>query len=198
MRTPCPGIPRARSLAPPLLALVALLSAGCSSRPPIETVPEVDLERFMGDWYVLAHLPVGVERDAHNAVESYRLGRGGRIETTYAFRRGGFEGPLKVLTPVGFVRDRESRAVWGMQFVWPFRAEFRIAHLDADYGETIIARTRRDYVWIMAREPQLPPGRLEALEAEAVRMGYPAEAIRRVPQRWPDPEHPVSARRSDD
>jgi apolipoprotein D and lipocalin family protein len=39
----------------------------------MKTVPYVDLERFMGDWYVVANIPTFVEKGAHNAVESYSL-----------------------------------------------------------------------------------------------------------------------------
>ena len=48
-----------------------LLSAGCKSMPPIRTEPSVDLDRFMGDWYVIANIPTFVEKGAHNAVETY-------------------------------------------------------------------------------------------------------------------------------
>jgi apolipoprotein D and lipocalin family protein len=39
-----------------------------------------------------------------------------------------------------------------MQFIWPFKAEYRIIYLSEDYTRTVIGRTKRDYVWIMARE----------------------------------------------
>jgi apolipoprotein D and lipocalin family protein len=167
---------------------------GCSSRAPMNTVPRVDLERFMGDWYVLAHVPSRAEKEAYNAVETYTLGENGRIETTYAFRRGGFDEEVREMHPVGFVEDEATKATWGMRFIWPIRAEYLIVHLDAEYSETIVARTKRDYAWIMARQPELPAGRLEALEDKLVELGYDRDAIRRVPQRWPDPGHPVSDR----
>ena len=62
--------------------LVAWLAA-CSSTRPIDTVQQVDLERFMGDWYVIASIPTFLERGAHNAVERYRLDDDGSIETVF-------------------------------------------------------------------------------------------------------------------
>jgi lipocalin len=47
--------------------------------------------------------------------------------------------------------------VWGMQFVWPFKGDFRIVVLNADYTHTVIGREKRDYVWIMARQPTIRP-----------------------------------------
>ncbi|MDP6879185.1 MAG: lipocalin family protein, partial [Candidatus Marinimicrobia bacterium] len=36
----------------------------------LETVDYVDLEKFMGDWYVIANIPTFIEKGAVNAIES--------------------------------------------------------------------------------------------------------------------------------
>ena len=166
----------------------ALLLTGCqASLPPIEPVDYVDLPRFMGDWYVIANIPTWLEQGAHNAVESYRLDDDGSIATTFTFRADAFDGPDKRYTPRGFVRDTESNAVWGMQFVWPFKGDYRIIHLTDDYSVTVIGRNKRDYVWLMAREPELSPERYaEAVEVIAA-AGYDVSLLQRVPQQWPQP-----------
>jgi apolipoprotein D and lipocalin family protein len=164
-----------------------LLLAGCQATPtraPVPTVARVDLQRFMGDWYVLANIPTRIERGAHNAVESYRLAPDGRILTTFTFRQGSFEGPLKRYEPVGFVEDTQSNAVWGMRFVWPIKADYRIAHLDDDYRVTIVAREARDYVWVLSRTPRLPENEFRELERLVQEMGYDMSKFQRVPQNW--------------
>src|SRR5690606_8585824 len=118
---------------------------------------------FMGDWFVIANIPTFLEKGAHNAVESYRLDSDGTIDTTYTFNKNSFDGPRKTYHPRGFVVDRESNAVWGMQFVWPIKADYRIVHLNDDYTQTIIGREARDYVWIMARTPVIPEADYSAL-----------------------------------
>jgi len=174
--------------------LFALLpwTAGCASHPPLPTEPFVDLEHFMGDWYVQGHIPASAEEDAYNAVESYALEGDRKVLTTYAFRDGGFDGDIEVMTPTGTVRDRETNAEWGMKFFWLFSAEYLVAHVDEAYSETIIARTARDYVWIMTREREISEARYERLAAMVADLGYDVTELRRVPQRWPDPEHPVT------
>ena len=107
---------------------------------PMPTVPHVDLARFMGRWYVIASIPTFIEKDAHNAVERYALAATARIATTFTFRAGGFDGEEKRYTPRGFVLDRASNALWGMQFVWPIKADYRIVYLTADYSQTVIGR----------------------------------------------------------
>jgi len=63
-----------------LMILVGLVGcAGAPAREPIHTVEYVDLERFMGDWHVIASIPTFVETGAHNAVETYRLDDDGRL-----------------------------------------------------------------------------------------------------------------------
>jgi len=166
------------------LLTLALMLAACSSSPAIPVAERVDLERFMGDWYVIANIPTAPERGAHNAVESYRLEQDGTIATTFTFRDGSFDGPEKVMRPRGFVRDSTSNAVWGMQFVWPVKAEYLIAHVDPQYTETIIARSRRDYVWIMARTPQIPERDYARLVQQVAELGYDTSRLERVPQRW--------------
>ena len=171
------------------LSLATLLFvAGCSgpTEKPISTVDYVDIKRFMGDWYVIASIPTFIEREAYNAVESYLLMADAKVATTFTFRKGGFEGEQKHYNPTGFIQDTESNAVWGMQFIWPIKADYRIVYLNDDYTQTVIGRNKRDYVWIMARSPQIPEDDyqrlLELLEAE----GYDVNKLRKVPQIWPD------------
>ena len=170
---------------------VALASAligfpGC--RPPagvpLRTVAKVDLARFMGDWYVLASIPTFIEKGAHNAIESYRLEADGTIATTFTFRKGGFDGPEKRYSPRGFIFDRSSNAVWGMRFVWPIKADYRILHLNEAYTQTLIGRVKRDYLWIMARTPAIPESDYLELLRLAADQGYDPARVQRVPQRW--------------
>ena len=159
---------------------------GCQSAtlPPLKTVANVDLPRFMGDWYVIANIPTFIEKGAHNAVESYRLDKDGTIATTFTFRAGSFNGEQKRYTPRGFVRSDPSNAVWGMQFVWPIKADYRITHLAADYSQTIISREARDYVWIMARTPSIPEADFQRLSSIVAGQGYDIKQLQRVPQQW--------------
>ena len=117
-----------------------LLSACAPKKPTLPLVRKVDLQKFMGDWYVIANIPTFIERDAHNAIESYRLESDGSIATTFTFRAGGFDGPLKRYQPMGYVLDTQTNAVWGMQFIWPIKADYRITYLNDDYSQTIISR----------------------------------------------------------
>ena len=168
-----------------LPALTAGLVAGCASQQaPLEPVDYVDLERFMGDWYVIANIPTFLEKGAHNAVETYELNDDGSIATTFVFRKDGFDGKRKEHNPTGFVTDTSSNAVWGMQFIWPIKADYRIVYLTEDYSQTVIARNKRDFVWVMARTPEIPQADYDAIVSMIADMGYDIDELQKVPQRW--------------
>jgi len=160
-----------------------ILTLGCQTMKPIETVDYVDLNRFMGDWYVIASIPTFIETDAYNAIESYRLDKDGTVATTFRFNKNSLDGPLKEYHPRGFVRDTQSNAIWGMQFIWPFKAEYRIIYLNDDYSVTVIGRTKRDYVWIMSREPAIPFEGYTRIINFLKEQGYDIDKIRKVPQK---------------
>ena len=150
----------------------------------METVDYVDIERFMGDWYVIANIPTFLEKGAHNAVENYALDADGTIATTFTFRDGSFDGERKEYTPRGFIRDTTTNATWGMRFVWPIKADYRIVYLNSDYSKTIIGRQKRDFVWIMAREPEIADSDYAMLLDIVESRGYDLSKVQRVPQRW--------------
>lgn len=135
----------------------------------------------MGDWYVIACIPTVIETEAYNAIESYQLEKDGSINTTFVFRKGGFDGPEKRYNPRGFVVENTGNSVWGMQFLWPFKSEYIIAYLDQDYNNTIIARNDRDYVWIMARTPIINDNQYQELTKKIANLGYDLSKLRKVP-----------------
>ncbi len=169
-----------------LFAVVAACTlAGCAAREPnMQTVDYVDIDRFMGPWYVIANIPTFLEKNAHNAVETYRLNDDGTIATTFTFRKGSFDGKLKEYNPKGFITDTETNALWGMRFVWPIKADYRIIYLDEDYTQTVIGRQSRDFVWIMARTPTIPEEDYKKLLDFIATFGYDMSKVQRVPQRW--------------
>ena len=161
-----------------LLAAFFLSLNGCMTQPPIKTVSEVNLQKFMGPWYVIGHIPTFIEKNAFNAIESYELNQDGTIGTTFTFNEGALTGPLKTYKPKGFVIKDSGNALWGMQFIWPIKAQYKIVYLDEAYQNTIIARDDRDYVWIMSREKKIEQKTLEQLVKKIETDGYDIKKIR--------------------
>ena len=143
----------------------------------------VDLQKFKGNWYVIAHIPAFIEKKAYNAVERYELDADGTIATTFTFNQGAFDGPLKTYHPRGFIHNRDTNAEWRMQFLWPFKSAYLITRLDDDYQTTIIGVPSRKYVWIMARTKMIPEIRYQELVSDVKRTGHDVSKLRKVPQR---------------
>ncbi|MEY3894634.1 MAG: hypothetical protein RLZZ214_153 [Verrucomicrobiota bacterium] len=173
----------------PVAVPLALMFGFSGCRAPVKIEPQraidrhVDLKKFMGDWYVIAHIPTFIETQAYNAVESYQLDPDGTIATTFKFNKGSLDGPLKTYNPRGFVFNRETNAEWRMQFVWPFKAAYLITSLSDDYQTTIIGVPDRKYVWIMARTKTISPEHYAELVKKLEKSGHDISKLRRVPQR---------------
>ena len=181
---------RTISLAAFCLAAAAITSCQSTHSVPSSSplVPQmamrqpVDLERFMGDWYVIGCIPAFIETQAYNAVESYKLDKDGSIATTYRFNKGSFDGPLKVYHPRGFIHDPATRAEWRMQFLWPLKSAYLILKLDDAYQTTVIGVPNRKYAWIMARTKTLPDATYAQLVGFLKSTGHDISKLRKVPQ----------------
>lgn len=178
----------------PLGAAIIMLAAlnGCSTNQDAlkATDKKIDLDRFMGDWYVIGSIPIDYffasEAGAHNAVESYALNEDGSIDTRYRFRKDSFDGPIKSFNPTGFVYNTETNAEWRMQFLWPFKSAYLITYLSRDYSKTIIGVPDRKYIWIMSRTPDVSDAEYRRLLKLATDDGYDRDAIVRIPHSWPE------------
>ena len=167
------------------LFTVLVFTVACQSAKPLKTVDYVDIERFMGDWYVIANIPTFLEKNAYNPVESYRLDDDGSIATTFSFNAGSLNGEKKVYKPRGFVVNTVTNAEWGMQFIWPIKADYRIVYLDEDYQHTVIGRNNLDYVWIMARQPKISAKMMDELTQLVSSLGYDSSLLELAPHQMP-------------
>ena len=173
-----------------LVIFKSILFTGCFGNSEkdnysnMETVANVDIERFMGDWYVIGNIPTFIEKGATNAIESYKLGANGRIETTFTFFKDSPNGEKKTYKPTGFIKNKETNAEWRMQFLWPFKMPFLIIELDEDYSYTVIGYPSKKYVWIMARDPQMEEKRYNLILDNLSKIGYDISLIQKVPQIW--------------
>ena len=167
---------------------VLLLAGGCArAGQPVPVVSHVELPRYMGRWYVIASIPTRFERDGYNPVETYRLDPDGRICTAFRFRPGSFEAPVKQIHSVATVESGSGDAKWTVHLFWFLRAQYVVAWLAPDYSQVIVARDKRDYVWLMARTPHIPDPDYQAMIRRVAEMGYDPTRLRKSPQRWPEP-----------
>lgn len=165
-----------------IAALGLCLLAACRSTdlPNQRLASNVDIERFMGSWYVHGYTPTFLDRDAFGAIESYELRDDGKIQTTYRFRKGGPSGKEKVYRPVGWVHDTASNAEWRMRFFGMFTAPYYVVYASDDYEYTIIGHPNKRLAWVMSRSPRIGEGQYGILRDKLAALDYDLESFQRV------------------
>ncbi len=167
-----------------LIALTFLIMSCATKHPPLKKVPSVDINRFMGKWYVISSIPTFIEKGAHNAVETYTWNeKEERIDVYFTFNKGSFQGERKEYTQKAFVHDKSGNE-WRIQFFWPLKFPYLILDLDKDYTYTVIGVPNRDYVWIMAKTPTLPEKTYQEIIERLKLQQYDIKLIEKVPQNW--------------
>lgn len=173
------------SLAAVSLAIMSLMNGCALNDAPLPTAENVNIDLFMGRWYVHGYTPIIVDKNAYNAIEHYRLDAHKKIQTTYQYRDGGFDGEIKTHTPVGWVNEEVgSNAEWHMQFVWPFAADYIILYVDAEYSETIVAHPSRKYAWIMLRRDSVSDADYDRLLRKLKTSGYDTDIMQKLSHDW--------------
>jgi len=166
-----------------ILGLLSLLFVGgCASHPQIQTVPSVDIPRFMGDWYVIGYIPWIAEKGNVNTMDIYSLRPDGKIDVTYAFRKGSLDAPRQKWKAKAWVYNKDTRAHWKVQFIWPFSSDFLILDLAPDYRYTVVGEPTKKLAWIMSRTPQMSEADYQAILRHLAALGYDTSKFEKVPQ----------------
>ena len=169
----------------PLLFFCALgLLAGCTTmnQLPLRTVPHVDLDRYLGDWYVIANIPYYLEQGKVATLDRYARRPDGRMDNIFLFRRGSFAAPEESWKGVAWVHNTVTNAEWRVQFIWPVRLTYLVIDLDPDYRWAVVGHPSRNYLWILARGRSLPADTYADIVRRAAAQGYDPAKITKVPQ----------------
>jgi apolipoprotein D and lipocalin family protein len=168
--------------------LAVLLScfamAGCVTmnqpEPLPTTVGRVDLDRFMGDWYVIAAVPTLADKQAYNMVQTYQRAQRG-IEVVYRFNKGGPNGKEKAHTSKVMVDNPGINTDWTVRRQWPFNSDHRVLYLEPDYSVAVIGHPNRENVWILSRQADMSAPLYSDLILKLQNLGYDIGNIRRIP-----------------
>jgi len=174
------------SLAFPLILAVSSCQSGPYRMPKevaAQIVESIDIDRFMGDWHVIASIPTPFEKGVHNGLESYRWNEEeGIVEVTFTYRKGSFDGEKKVITQKGFIQDPVSKAHWLVQPIWPLKFGYIVIDLDSEYEWTTVGVPDKSYVWIMAKNHKMSPSSYEKATKRLKVLGYDMSKLKKVPQ----------------
>jgi apolipoprotein D and lipocalin family protein len=173
-----------------MIALLTLMASSTAAlaeggRQPFQKVVEkMDLQRFLGSWYVIGVLPTAFEKGAENGIETYSLDEKGNIRVEYVFYKGGPGGKKKVMHQKGWVVDKERNTEWKVQPLWPLKLPYLIIDLAEDYRYTVIGTNNYKYVWIMARTPSISEVDYSGIISRLAERGYKVDRIQRMKHVW--------------
>jgi apolipoprotein D and lipocalin family protein len=107
------------------LLVILLFLGACSNMSYNKTVEKLDIDRFMGKWYVIAARYTIFEEGAHNSVEYYTWNeKEKRIDVDFRMRKGSFDGVEKAYPQKAWIHNTETNAHLKIQFFWPFKFDF--------------------------------------------------------------------------
>lgn len=162
-----------------------LLIMGCASMKYKKTVSKVELDRFMGKWYVIAGRFTYFEQGAHNAVENYSWNeKHNRVDINFTYNKDSLKGEEKNITQKGWIKIKKTNAYWEVSPLWPFKFDYLVIDLDKDYQWTVVGVPSQKYVWIMARNWKMDSKKLDEIIDRIQSKGYDIKNIKRVPHAW--------------
>ena len=159
-----------------LLILFLIFVSFLKGADTMKTVEFVDLEKFMGKWFVIALVPNMIEKGATNSSDTYALNNDGTIDITYDAIKDGKERQIK---QKGTVIDKSSNAEWTIQMRKPFvpfmKFPFKIVYVDENYEYMAVGYPKNTMGWIMGRSSQISSEDYDKIMSSLIDLGYTKE-----------------------
>ena len=171
--------------------------ASAADLAPLQAVESVNLTRYLGRWYQIAHYPNKFQAQCvSDTIADYRLLPQGRIEvvnqcqtatgaTDKAVGEARLAQPRFLGIPVGKVvstsklQVRFAPALLGwVPGVW---APYWVVQLTPDYRYAVVSEPDRDYLWILSRTPTLAPQDRVAIDSLLQQQGFDLARLQEDP-----------------
>ncbi len=154
---------------------------------PLPTVPHVDLGRYAGTWHEIARLPNWFQRSCERSQARYTpCGDGSlKVENTCLKAKGRSSSIEGIATPVPGSGNARLRVKFGgLAALVPVARDgnYWIIALgegepDAPYEWALVGTPDRRFLWILARQPCLPPEVLAQLKDQARCLGFDVASL---------------------
>ncbi len=164
-----------------LLSLAAPLAA--QKLPPLETVPVLDVNRYLGRWYEIARFQHSFEKTLVGATAEYALRDDGRVSVLNSGFKRTLDGKYTKATAVAWVPDPARPGALKVKFFGLFTSDYLVMGLGEDYEWAVVGNDDREYLWFLARTPEVSPELLERMRAIALDQGYELSGLYLVPQK---------------
>lgn len=161
--------------------LVCVLVSGCVALPNgIEPVQDFELSRYLGTWYEIARLDHSFERGLSRVTADYSLREDGGVRVVNrGYKKA--TGEWKEAVGRAYFVGSPTLGRLRISFFGPFYGGYNIIALDRnEYQWAMICGPSREYLWILARQPQLDAEVLKTLTTRADSLGFATNELIRV------------------
>lgn len=175
-----------RRLVTAMALLAAVSQSGCVGAPDgVEVVTGFELSRYLGTWYEIARLDHRFERGMSRITAEYSMrGDGGVTVVNRGYKHS--EQAWEEATGKAYFVGDPGTGQLKVSFFGPFYGGYNIVELDKDgYQYALVVGPNRDYLWILARSPQLDQEILDALVEKAKKLNFPTDELIYVDQTTP-------------
>ena len=139
------------------IILIMILGFFSCRTIPENAVPikQFDKAKYLGKWYEIARFDFKFERNLNNTSAEYSLNDNGTIKVD----NKGYNTLKKewdqAIGKAKFVKD-DSTAMLKVSFFGPFYGGYNVIAIDENYQYALVAGGSLDYLWILAREKEIP------------------------------------------
>jgi apolipoprotein D and lipocalin family protein len=147
------------------------------------TYATVDLPKYMGRWYIVAHIPYFLEKNLVASQTEYVLRDDGKVVEHFSAKKGGFDGDDKKYTFVDTPDPATGNAYWSVRFFWPIYVSQITTYVDDAYQYTLIAYKDKSLGWVYSRTPEISDAKYRELLGKFEQQGYDISQFRRVVQK---------------
>jgi dehydrogenase/reductase SDR family protein 12 len=147
----------------------------------------IELQRFMGRWYVIANIPTFADRGTINNTEDYTWDSArGLVQISFGYSKPGQKKRSELLQRATIAN--ESNTQWSLSpkfvFYLPVGIPYLVIHCAEDYSTTMIGVPDRKYLWIMARTSHIDDATYKEMIERASQLGFDTKQVVKVPQEW--------------
>jgi apolipoprotein D and lipocalin family protein len=138
-----------------LIKLLIVMSTTMAKSQSLQTVPNVDLKKYLGKWYEIASYPQRFQKGCHCTTAEYSLSEKGYIIVENRCNKDSVNGKQAYIKGKAFVQKNSGNAKLKVQFFWPFKGKYWIIDLADDYSYAVVSHPNRKYLWILSRTSKM-------------------------------------------
>lgn len=151
--------------------LISLFSA-CAQKETITTVPNVDVNKYVGKWYEIAAFPQKFQKGCHCTTAEYTLTDKGYLIVENRCNKDKVDGEQSYIKGKAFIVENSGNAKLKVQFFWPFKGDYWIIDLASDYSYAVVSDPSMKYLWILCRTSKMEESVYQAILTRLVEKGY--------------------------